>query len=79
MCKNESEKKKKYNLSKAKYMVVKTGKEKEEDIFKEHSTNQEIRILRNHNKWRRKSKRANWRMKTKVWDIKQGNRDSSIK
>ena len=50
MCKNESEKKKKYNLSKAKYMVVKTGKEKEEDIFKEHSTNQEIRILRNHNK-----------------------------
>ena len=43
-------KKKKYNLSKTKYMVVKTGKEKEEDIFKEHSTNQEIRILRNHNK-----------------------------
>ena len=50
MCKKESEKKKKYNLSKTKYMVVKTGKEKEEDIFKEHSKNQEIRILRTYNK-----------------------------
>ena len=43
-------KKKKYNLSKTKYMVVKTGKEKKEDIFKEHSKNQEIRILRTYNK-----------------------------
>ena len=33
MCNNESEKKKKHNLSKTKCMVVRTGKEKEKDIL----------------------------------------------
>ena len=51
----DMEKKMKYSLRKTQYMFIKTGKEKEQDIpgtseSREHSKNQEIQILRNHNK-----------------------------
>ena len=43
-------------------MFIKTGKEKEQDIpgtseSREHSKNQEMQILRNHNKGRGESKK----------------------
>ena len=47
----EVEKKKKYSLSKTKFMIVKTDKEKEElSESRKQSKNQEIQILRNQNK-----------------------------
>ena len=60
-------------------MFIKTGKEKEQDIpgtseSREHSKNQEIQILRNHNKWRGESKKTHWRIKAEVWGISRKQR-----
>ena len=74
MCKREVEKKLKYKWSKM-HMVIKTGKKKGRRNFRtsesrEHSKNQEIKILRSYNKWSEKSKWAHWRIKTEVRDSK---------
>ena len=67
----EVEKKMKYSLRKTKYMVVRTGKEKREDISEQVKAEKIQKTKKyKYNKWRGKSKRVHSRIKTKVWPNK---------
>ena len=65
----------KKSLNKTKYMVIKAAKKKKMCIrtskSRKHSKNQEIQTLRNHNKWRDKSKWTPWRKKQKCEVIRR--------